>query len=401
MDVNAVLGDAALVVCVGPGGVGKTSVSASLGIAAARAGRRVCVLTVDPARRLAAALGVGLGDHPSRVPITASGELWAAMLDAPASLAAMIDRVAPDPEFKRRMLADPMYRAGAGALSRSHAYAAMEWLHDVFERDAFDLVVLDTPPAAVGVEMFDAPGRLLALLDPKVFGWLLEPRKPGLAGRVLAGGGALVRRGAEAVMGEGPWSSLVDFLALLDAAPEARGILVITSTPSGATVEIDGEVIGPTPARVELPSGIHDVVVRKADRVTQTRRVELGPDGGDVTARFELPRDPQLDARAGKIAGWSLIGVGVAAMATGIGLVVLDENPVKNDCSGVHVDRFGNCEFRWNTMGAGVGLLVPGVLAAAAGTTLVVLDARRRRDPDRARARVGVGVARVDLTLRF
>jgi anion-transporting ArsA/GET3 family ATPase len=215
MDVNAVLGDAALVVCVGPGGVGKTSVAASLGIAAARAGRRVCVLTVDPARRLAAALGVGLGDHPSRVPITAAGELWAAMLDAPASLAAMIDRVAPDPEFKRRMLADPMYRAGAGALSRSHAYAAMEWLHDVFEREAFDLVVLDTPPAAVGVEMFDAPGRLLALLDPKVFGWLLEPRKPGLAGRVLAGGGALVRRGAEAVMGEGPWSSLVDFLGLL------------------------------------------------------------------------------------------------------------------------------------------------------------------------------------------
>lgn len=215
MDVNTILGDAALVVCVGPGGVGKTSVSASLGIAAARAGRRVCVLTVDPARRLAAALGVGLGDHPSRVPITATGELWAAMLDAPASLAAMIDRVAPDPEFKRRMLADPMYRAGAGALSRSHAYAAMEWLHDVFERDAFDLVVLDTPPAAVGVEMFDAPGRLLALLDPKVFGWLLEPRKPGLAGRVLAGGGALVRRGAEAVMGEGPWSSLVDFLGLL------------------------------------------------------------------------------------------------------------------------------------------------------------------------------------------
>ena len=149
------------------------------------------------------------------MPITAAGELWAAMLDAPASLAAMIDRVAPDPEFKRRMLADPMYRAGAGALSRSHAYAAMEWLHDVFEREAFDLVVLDTPPAAVGVEMFDAPGRLLALLDPKVFGWLLEPRKPGLAGRVLAGGGALVRRGAEAVMGEGPWSSLVDFLGLL------------------------------------------------------------------------------------------------------------------------------------------------------------------------------------------
>lgn len=190
-------------------------------------------------------------------------------------------------------------------------------------------------------------------------------------------------------------------LALLDGAPPARAVLIITSAPSGATVEVDGAAVGTTPARTELEPGVHDVVVRKSGRVTQTRRVELGGEGGDTTARFELPRDPLLSPRAMRIAGWSLVGVGVAAMATGIGLVVLDENPVKNDCSGVHVDRFGNCEFRWNTLGAGVGMLVPGVLATAAGATLVVLDARRRREPDRARARVGVGFARVDLTLRF
>jgi hypothetical protein len=190
-------------------------------------------------------------------------------------------------------------------------------------------------------------------------------------------------------------------LALLDAAPPVRSTLVITSSPSGAAVEVDGEAVGPTPARIELEPGVHDIVVRKSGHVTQTRRVDLEGGEGDVTARFELARNPLLSPRAMKIAGWSLVGIGVAAMATGIGLVVLDENPVKNDCSGVHVDRFGNCEFRWNSLGAGVGVLVPGVLATAAGATLVVLDARRRRTPGGRRARVGVGFARVDLTLRF
>lgn len=190
-------------------------------------------------------------------------------------------------------------------------------------------------------------------------------------------------------------------LALLDAAPATRPTLVITSSPAGAAVEVDGEAVGPTPTRIELEPGVHDIVVRKSRHVTQTRRVDLEGGEGDVIARFELARDPLLSPRAMRIAGWSLVGVGVAAMATGIGLIVLDENPVKNDCSGVHVDRFGNCEFRWNSLGAGVGVLVPGVLATAAGATLIVLEARRRRTPGDRRARVGVGFARVDLTLRF
>lgn len=215
MDLNDVLAGASLVVCVGPGGVGKTSIAASLGIAAALSGRRTCVLTIDPARRLASALGIVLGDRPTRLPLDAPGELWAAMLDAPASFAAMVERLDLDPTLRSRLLEHPMYRAGAGALTRSHAYAAMEWLHDVFARDAYDLVVLDTPPAAVGVEMFDAPGRLLELLDPKVFGWLLAPSQRSLVGRVVAGGGALVRKAASSLIGDGTWTSLVDFLGLL------------------------------------------------------------------------------------------------------------------------------------------------------------------------------------------
>lgn len=215
MDVNQVLAGASLVVCVGPGGVGKTSIAASLGLAAAMSGRRTCVLTIDPARRLASALGIVLGDRPTRLAIDAPGELWAAMLDAPASFAAMVDRLDLDATLRSRLLEHPMYRAGAGALTRSHSYAAMEWLHDVFAREAYDLVVLDTPPAAVGVEMFDAPGSLLELLDPKVFGWLLAPSERSLVGRVVAGGGMLVRKAAASLVGDSTWTSLVDFLGLL------------------------------------------------------------------------------------------------------------------------------------------------------------------------------------------
>ncbi len=213
--MTAMLMEAGLVVCVGPGGVGKTSVAAALALMAARAGRRTCVLTVDPARRLASALGIGLANVPTRVPLQAQGELWAAMLDAPASFAAMIERIAPNAALRDRVFEHPMYRAGAGGLSRSHAYAAMEWLHEVFAHGGYDLVVLDTPPASVGVEMFDAPARLLALLDPKVLGWLLGKGGGGVAGRVMAGGGAIARRAAQALLGEGPWADILDFLGLL------------------------------------------------------------------------------------------------------------------------------------------------------------------------------------------
>ncbi len=213
--MNQFLGGAALVVCVGPGGVGKTSVAAALGIAAARGGRRVCVLTVDPARRLAAALGIGLDNRPTRVPIDAPGELWAAMLDASASFGGMVDRNAPTAEFQQTVYDDPMYRVAVGSLSRSHAYAAMEWLYDAFAREAYDLVVLDTPPASVGVEMFDAPSRMLEMLEPEVFGWFIQPRRDTIVGRVLARGGSLVRKAIEALLGEGPWARLITFLGLL------------------------------------------------------------------------------------------------------------------------------------------------------------------------------------------
>ena len=133
MSLTALVGQGSLVICVGPGGVGKTTVSAALGLAAARAGRKTLVLTIDPARRLADALGLdGLDDTIKRVPLErldegladeppGSGSLWAAMVDTGASYDALIERIAPDEETKARVLANRVYQAVSRSLSRSHA----------------------------------------------------------------------------------------------------------------------------------------------------------------------------------------------------------------------------------------------------------------------------------------
>ncbi len=165
-----------LLVFVGPGGVGKTTLAASVAADAARRGRRAAVLTIDPARRLATALGLdGLDDElrPVRVPGDRGGRLSAAMLDTRASYDALISRIAPSEEARDRILDNPVYRAFSRTLARSHAYVAMERLHTVMESGDFDLVVLDTPPLRSALDILDAPSRLVRFLDDGVVRWFV------------------------------------------------------------------------------------------------------------------------------------------------------------------------------------------------------------------------------------
>lgn len=166
------LEDARLLVCVGPGGVGKTTLAAALAVEGAARGRRVALLTIDPARRLADALGGGaLDDRLRRVPMEGvTGTLDAAMLETKASYDALIERIAADPAARARILENRVYQAFSRTLARSHAYVAMERLHDVLAERAHDLVVLDTPPTRSALDILDAPGRLLAFLDERVLG---------------------------------------------------------------------------------------------------------------------------------------------------------------------------------------------------------------------------------------
>ena len=207
--------DAPLIVCVGPGGVGKTTTAAALAVRAARSGKRALVLTIDPAKRLADALGLdGLDDAIHRSPID-DGVLGAAMLDTKASYDALIGRIAAA-EQQAEILDNRVYRAFSRTLARSHAYVAAERLHDVLESGEWDLVVLDTPPTRSALDILDAPGRLAQFLDERVLRWFLQQSEASGTFASLANmGGAAALRLLERLAGESIVHELVAFFGVL------------------------------------------------------------------------------------------------------------------------------------------------------------------------------------------
>ncbi len=190
--VDACVTHGRLLVCVGPGGVGKTTLAAALAVRAAVLGRSVLVLTIDPARRLASALGIdragATGAHVAvgLEGLDARGSLTAAMLEPRASYDALIRRIAREDQQKD-ILDNRVYRAFSRTLARSHAYVAMEHLYDVLEGEgAPDLVVLDTPPLRSALDVLDAPQALARFAEQRSLGALATGSIAG-AGAYAAG----------------------------------------------------------------------------------------------------------------------------------------------------------------------------------------------------------------------
>jgi len=179
-----------MVVVCGSGGTGKTTVAAALGAqAAVNLGGRVLVLTVDPARRLATALGLGsFGNDVVRVPpeafadagVECRGELWVAMLDTKAGWDELIRRHAPDAALRDQVLANPLYRNITGRFVNSHDYIAMERLHDLHSSGDYDLVIIDTPPSRNALDLLDAPGRMKEFFGSRLLKWLTVPYRSRL-----------------------------------------------------------------------------------------------------------------------------------------------------------------------------------------------------------------------------
>jgi len=178
-----------IIVC-GSGGVGKTTIAASLAAeAAVRIGGRVLVLTVDPARRLANALGLqAFGNSETQIPldafagagVTPRGELWAAMLDTKAGWDELIARHAPDEVLRDTVLANPLYQNITGRFVQSHDYIAMERLHEIHASGRYDLVIIDTPPSRNALDILDAPGRMMEFFGSRLLRWLTVPYRSRL-----------------------------------------------------------------------------------------------------------------------------------------------------------------------------------------------------------------------------
>lgn len=178
-----------IVIFCGPGGVGKTSVAAAAAAgAAARLGGKVLVVTVDPARRLADALGVtGLGNREREVPadrLVAAGpplrgHLWAAMLDTKQSWDDLVLRHAPDEETAYRILENRLYDNITARFVQSHDYIAMERLHEIHRSGIYDLIVVDTPPSRNAIDFIEAPRRMAEFFGSRLLKWLTMPYRLG------------------------------------------------------------------------------------------------------------------------------------------------------------------------------------------------------------------------------
>jgi anion-transporting ArsA/GET3 family ATPase len=199
LGVDRLLAGKRVVICGGPGGVGKTTTSAAIAAGMAAQGLRVAVVTIDPARRLANALGLErLGNEPRLVDparfaergVEMRGELWALMLDSKRTFDALIDRVAPNEKARDEVLSNRIYQELSSAVAGSQEFTAIAKLYDLTLSDEWDLLVLDTPPSRNALDFLDAPDRLTGFLQGRAIRMFLRPA--GIGGRVLGAGTGVV-----------------------------------------------------------------------------------------------------------------------------------------------------------------------------------------------------------------
>jgi len=249
-----------MVVVCGSGGTGKTTVAAALGAQAARAtGGRVLVLTVDPARRLAVALGLGdlgVGNTPVQVPTDAfheagadcRGELWVAMLDTKAGWDDLIRRQAPSAALRDRVLANPLYLNITGRFVNSHDYIAMEQLHDMHASGRWDLVVIDTPPSRNALDLLDAPGRMREFFGSRLLKWLTVPYRS----RLFNAASKPFYQVADRVLGSRFLQDIAEFFVLFQSMEEGfvrRATQVERLLHDDRTAFVVVSTLEPAPAR--------------------------------------------------------------------------------------------------------------------------------------------------------
>jgi anion-transporting ArsA/GET3 family ATPase len=226
----AALAGKRVIVTLGAGGVGKTTTSAALALGLAGTGAKVAVVTIDPARRLASALGLDeLSGEPHRIDdaalrrqgLAVKGELWAMMLDAKATFDSVVARLADDEDAREEILANPVYGELSTAVAGSQELSAVAKLYELYEEHDFDVIVLDTPPSRNALDFLEAPGRLLGFLEGRALQVFLAPG--GLTARLFGRGTALVFSIFARVTGVDMFAELSNFFRSLSGVLDGFG----------------------------------------------------------------------------------------------------------------------------------------------------------------------------------
>ncbi|MFT4081721.1 MAG: ArsA family ATPase [Nocardioides sp.] len=310
-DVDGLLADRGthIIVCCGAGGVGKTTTSAALALRAAEQGRKVVVLTIDPARRLAQSMGIGQLDNTPRpvVGVAGGGSLDAMMLDMKRTFDEVVESQA-SPEKARAILANPFYVALSSSFAGTQEYMAMEKLGQIY-RDAFaegryDLIVVDTPPSRSALDFLDAPERLSSFLDGRFVRLLLTPAR-GPA-RLMSAGLGLVTGALNRVLGAQVLRDLQTFVTALDTVfggfrTRARKTYALLQAAETAFLVI----AAPEPD-----------ALREAAYFVERLEGDAMPLRGLVVNRSVLPDGAGLSAVAAQAAAERLEGLGYGDRAT-------------------------------------------------------------------------------------
>src|SRR3954454_3190886 len=274
-----------MVICAGSGGVGKTTTAAAVALGLAEGGAKVAVVTIDPARRLANALGLDtLSNEPHRVRLDAPGELWAMMLDAKRTFDDLIERLAPDERTRDEIFANRIYQQLSSAVAGSQEFTAIAKLYELDQSGAFDVLVLDTPPSRNALDFLDAPGRLTRFFQGRAIRIFLRPA--GLSGRLLGRGTGVVFGVLQRVTG-------VDLLRDLSVFFRSLGGMIDGFTERAKRVGALLEDPATTFLIVTAPR--HDPVEEAIFFHRKLREASM-PFGGLVVNRVHQPPDDALGA---------------------------------------------------------------------------------------------------------
>lgn len=184
MSLEALIEKKKLIICCGSGGVGKTTTAAALALKACLMGKTVVVLTIDPARRLANSLGLkSLGNQEKEIPfeefekakLNPKGKMFALMMDTKRTFDKIIEKYAPSEDSKQAIFNNTLYQHLSGMIAGSQEYMAMEKVYELYQKEKFDLLILDTPPTQHALDFLDAPQKMSQAVSDSILKWFLKP----------------------------------------------------------------------------------------------------------------------------------------------------------------------------------------------------------------------------------